>query len=176
MNIQQSPFKLIKILVLIGLFSFISCEDKPIEKIPLEITLKTSQGVELKTRLSVTPQQQTQGLSGVADQDFKDNDAMLFFNLESSLRTFWMPDTYFDLDIFFLNEDFKIIDVDRNVKHFIGREPYENIPRAKPVVARHVLELKASSSISKSMQVGDTIIWLSIPSAQQIESKIRLDR
>jgi len=177
MNIQQSAIILIKNLVLTSLFTLVACnEEKLIKNIPKIITLKTVEGKLLKTHLSVTPQQQTQGLSGVGDHEFQDDEAMLFFNLETKTRSFWMPDTYFNLDIYFLNENFKIIDVDRNVKHHIGRNDYSKIPRTKSVAARHVLELKAQSNISKIMKVGDILSWESEPSAQQIELKIRTDQ
>jgi uncharacterized membrane protein (UPF0127 family) len=177
MNIQQSKFKLINFLTLLALFTAYSClTEKPIEIMPDRIILKTAQGHKLRTRLSVTPQQQSQGLSGISDQEFTSDEAMLFFNLTDDLRTFWMPDTYFNLDIFFLDKELRVIDIDRNVTHFKGREPFEKIPRAKPVVSRHVLELKANSEIAKKMKIGEKLIWSSNPSSQQIESKIRRDQ
>jgi uncharacterized membrane protein (UPF0127 family) len=177
MNIQQTSVNLIKNLTLIVLFTLSSCdEDKILKKMPSEITLKTTSGKILKTKLSVTPQQQTQGLSGIGDHEFKKDQAMLFFNIYTRTRNFWMPDTYFNLDIFFLDENFKVIDVDRNVEHHIGRNGFDSIPRAKAVTSRHVLELRADSDISKEVKIGQIIDWTSKPSAQQIELKIRHDQ
>jgi uncharacterized membrane protein (UPF0127 family) len=177
MNIQQTSVNLIKNIALVALFALCSCnEDKLIKIMPSQITLKTASGKILKTKLSVTPQQQTQGLSGTGDGEFKKDEAMLFFNIYTRMRNFWMPDTYFNLDIFFLDENFKIIDVDRNVKHHIGRNNFEKIPRAKAVKSRHVLELRADSEISKEIKIGQAISWLSKPSSQQIELKIRHDQ
>ena len=52
----------------------------------------------------------------------------------------------------------KIVEVDRNVPHFPHYEPFNSIPRAKTVFARHVLELKAGSPISKKLKIGDVLI------------------
>ncbi|MBL7664917.1 MAG: DUF192 domain-containing protein [Bacteriovoracaceae bacterium] len=123
--------------------------------------------------MAITSAEQTQGLSGVQPADFQDNEAMLFFNLYDDTRYFWMPDTYFDLDLFYLNADLVIIDIDRNLPHYVGRENPDSIPRARPIYCRHVLEMKATSPLAKKMQIGDQLIWKGPYSLEQTTQGIR---
>jgi uncharacterized membrane protein (UPF0127 family) len=154
-------------LIVISLFG---CKDE-LKEIPKSVKL-IHKGKEINTLLAISADEQTTGLSGTPSDKFKEDDAMLFFNLETSMRRFWMPDTYFDLDIFFLDENLKIIDVDRNVPHHPGWSNNPPIPRAKGVIARHILELRADSKVSKSIKIGDVLKMEPI-SPEQIEQGIR---
>lgn len=136
-------------------------------------SMQTAQGEKIKVRLAITPDQQEQGLSGLKPNEFAADESMLFFNTEDSPRVFWMPDTYFDLDIFFLDKDLKILSVERDVPHHVGRENLDKVYRTQTHYCRHVLELKSDSPIAKKIQTGDQLTWLSSPSLLQIESKIR---
>lgn len=127
----------------------------------------------LNTKLAITDQEQTQGLSGIKPEEFGDSDAMLFFNLDETYRNFWMPDTYFNLDIFFLDKELKVLAVERNVKFHPGRDNPELIPRTGKYFCRHVLEMKSSSPISAKILVGEKLNWMSHPSLSQTESSIR---
>ncbi len=134
--------------------------------------LITKDGETIKTTLAITGADQEKGLSGTQSDDWDEDQGMLFFYSQDSELRFWMPDTYFDLDIFFLDKDFKIVDVVRKVPHFVGKTPYSSIPKVRGVWARHVLELKAGSKLSDSIKVGDHLRWQSQLTPQQIESKI----
>ena len=101
-----------------------------------------------------SPQEQTQGLSGVKESDLKDNDAMLFWYEKSGPRRFWMPNTYANLDIFFLTKDMEVIHVERNVQAHPGMEEPPKIAQTPVIFAHHVLELKASSALSKEIKIG----------------------
>jgi uncharacterized membrane protein (UPF0127 family) len=70
-----------------------------------------------------------------------------------------MPDTYFDLDIFFLDKDLKILEVQRNVPHYPGRQNPSKIPRTKKVLSAHVLEMKSDSPLAKELKPGQTLKW-----------------
>ncbi|MDA9189620.1 DUF192 domain-containing protein [bacterium] len=104
---------------------------------------------------------QTRGLSGVKDKDFKEDQAMLFFYSQDSIRSFWMPDTYFNLDIIFLDKDFQILYISKNVKAHPGRSEPPAIAVTKKVYCRHVLEVRADSKITKDLKKGDKLkaIW-----------------
>jgi uncharacterized membrane protein (UPF0127 family) len=115
-------------------------------------------GRMLKVKLAITPTETTKGLSGIQDSDYDPFNGLLFFFKENGPRSFWMPDTYFNLDIIFLDENLKIVDIDRNVPHHPGR--VEPIPRAKTVFSRHVLEIKSSSPLSQDFQVGQKLNWV----------------
>ena len=73
-----------------------------------------------------------------------------------------------DLDIFFLTEDLKVIDVDRDVKHHPGRTEPPPIVRTRSIVSFHILEIKASSPWAKALKPGDKLRWESKPSFDEI--------
>jgi uncharacterized protein len=135
-----------------------------------EVRLLTPQDDLIKTRLAFDPEEMTQGLSGVMPEDFGDDEGLLFFYLSDGTRNFWMPDTYFDLDIFYLNQNLQITEIVRSLPHHPGRSG--NIPRAPSIWSRHVLEMKAGSPIAAELKVGDRLRWMSQLTLRQTESKI----
>ena len=113
-----------------------------------------------------TDADKTKGLSGRASKDFSESQAMLFWYDDVGPRRFWMPDTHFDLDIFFLDKDWVVLDVERNVPHYTGpaSSAYGGvIPTTRTVFAQHVLEMKASSRHSKAIQIGQSLQWKRLP-------------
>lgn len=116
------------------------------------LTLKS--GEKITIYIAQNHQQQTLGLSGIKPDQLKDNEGMLFPEKEMQQRMFWMPETHMNLDIFFLNADFYVLDIHRNLQHFPKREPKENIPRSKTVYSQHVLELKSSSPLAAKIKRG----------------------
>ncbi len=160
--------KLLTLLFLLSLWSCQSESQDPLRK----VILKTPTGNTIQTILVYTPRDMEQGLSGVKSEDFKDDEGMLFFYLDENERHFWMPDTYFDLDIFYLDKELKILDINRKVPHYVGRANAELIPRARAVWGRHVLELKSSSALAAKLQVGDQLKWESKLSLKETEDQI----
>lgn len=162
-----------KLLLSLALFSLLSCQSESHSDSFENTTLLTPSGEKINTRLLYTPKDQEQGLSGVREGEFKDDQGMLFFYLLPEMRYFWMPDTYFDLDLFYLDEDFKITDIIRKLPHYIGRHNPELIPRARGVWSLHVLEMKASSPIAGKLQVGDQLKWNGKKTLQETNDYIR---
>ncbi|MCB9091292.1 MAG: DUF192 domain-containing protein [Halobacteriovoraceae bacterium] len=136
--------------------------------------LQTPSGKKINVYLAITPKQQEQGLSGIRSFEFLENEGMFFFNLDDKSRSFWMPDTYFNLDIFFLDKDLKVVPngAERNAPYHPGRENLNSVFTTQNYVCRHVLELK-SSKLSKEITPGTKLIWISSPDHLQIESEIR---
>lgn len=155
MNILPlSAFKLNRILPIFFLTLVVACKD-PVEKDPKSWGWLVAPEHKILVKLAISMDDQIKGLSGTRDQEWPDDQGMLFVYAEEGQRGFWMPDTYFDLDLIYFDKDFKIIDIDRKVPHFIGRFPQDRIPRARIVWARHVLEMKAKSQLSQKLKVGD---------------------
>ncbi len=109
-------------------------------------------GKMIETYVADTLDKQTQGLSGTAREEIKDFQGMIFTYSAPSQKQFWMPNTYFDLDIFFLDRNFNIVHVDRGVKaHPSTQEP---VPRSSIVYAQNILELAADSPLSQEIKKG----------------------
>ena len=92
-------------------------------------------------------------------EDFDDDQGMLFYYKEDGDRYFWMPDTYFDLDLFYLDKDLVILDIVRKLPHHKGRHNEALIPRARGVWCRHTLEMKSGSKIADKLKIGDRLTW-----------------
>ena len=162
-------------------FSFLppSCEkEAPTPKTSLReleertFSLKTEGGQHIQVSLAIGAKTKAQGLSGIKDSDFSNNQGMLFIFDKEDMRRFWMPNTYFNLDIIFLNKDLTITGLEKNVPHHPGLHP--PIPTTGDHRAKYVLEIKARSPLSESIRMGQKIIWNSTPSLWQIEQDIRL--
>ncbi len=142
-------------------------------KDPLKVVkLASPSGEMIEASIAYTSQDQQKGLQNVKEEDFGDNEGKLFFYLKTSPRTFWMPNTYFNLDIFYLDENLKIIDIVWNLEHYTG-DVNSEIPRAPTIASRHVLEMKNGSPISSKLRIGDHLGWNSPLSLLQTELKIR---
>ncbi|MBK23340.1 MAG: hypothetical protein CME70_04980 [Halobacteriovorax sp.] len=166
--ITQMPRWLIKNLLLLAIFSLIGCRGEA--GIP-HGRLATKDGKLIKVELALTDKTQKQGLSGRKAGSLKANQGMLFVYDNTEPRSFWMPDTYFDLDIFFLNKDLTIVHIERDVPHHPGRKEPPAIARTKAVNCQYVLELDAASPLSKKLLVGQKLKWLGSSSLSKIKLK-----
>jgi len=162
---------MLKLLTLPFLFLLFSCQSESANKLGnhYKITLKTPLGASISTQIALTSDQQQQGLSGIQDKDFSDDQGMLFFYKEESEKYFWMPDTYFDLDIFYLDKNFNILDIVRKLPHYKGRNNPELIPKARGIWARHALEMKSGSDLANSLKIGDKLIWSGEPTPEELQ-------
>ncbi|MDA8793827.1 DUF192 domain-containing protein [Bacteriovoracaceae bacterium] len=130
----------------------------------------------VKTYVALTGKQREQGLSHVKPEQMSNQEALLFIADSDMLQYFWMPSTHFDLDIFYLSKDLIVLDIQRDVPHFPQEGPRNLIPKAKPVFARHVLEMKAGSPLAKKIVYGAKLIWKSESSLEQILLSIRQEK
>jgi len=123
------------------------------------VTILIDNQFPVETILSTTDQQMSLGLSGTEKSHFRKDHAMLFKYKKDGLRNFWMPNTLFDLDIFFIDSDLKVIAVERNVPHHPGFQEPPAIYRTKIYKCRHVLEMRSDSPLAKKLEVGEKIIF-----------------
>ena len=77
------------------------------------------------------------------------NEGMLFIWEDSKIREFWMKNTYFNLDLFFVNKYGVIVEIFKNAKAF---DEKKIISKEK---VKFVLEMKAGDIKAK---VGDNLI------------------
>ncbi|MCY4524146.1 MAG: DUF192 domain-containing protein [Halobacteriovoraceae bacterium] len=152
------------------LFFLLSCQSNII---PKEAKLALPNGKIIDISLAITFEEQKKGLSGVSKEKFNKTQGMFFFYLEDGLRQFWMPDTYFDLDMFFLDKNLRVLKVLRKVPAHPGMETPPPIFRTQPFFCRHVLEMRADSPLAAQIKKGFTLQWMGKLSLSEIESKIR---
>lgn len=162
-----------KFLTLLILALTLSCQSESGND-PLKfVQLQTPSGDIIRTQIAFSMPDQVKGLSGVQDAEYRDDQGMLFFYREEGEKNFWMPDTYFDLDLFYTDEQLKIVDIVRKLPHYIGRNNPELIPRARPVWSRHALEMKSTSPIAQKLKVGDQLKWISNLGLSETEKALK---
>ena len=71
-----------------------------------------------KLFLDIADNEQKRSYGLMNRKDIKPNSGMLFFWKDSQIRNFWMKNTYFNLDLFFLNKQGEIIEIYKNAKAF----------------------------------------------------------
>ena len=152
--IQQRAAKLMLFLLILGFST--ACESDSASHIRKYETkkLEIPSGDEITIYMAKTVQEQKRGLSKIEPSDLKDNEGMLFTGEKLRPRQFWMPEVYFDLDLFFLSKDFYVLDIHRGLKAHKTRIPERDVPRSKTVMSVHVLELKSSSPLAKKIEQG----------------------
>lgn len=163
-----------KFLTLLLLFSLMACQSESQKRNPLkEVQLETPKGELIRTSIMYTDEEQIKGLSGTQDSDYDADQGMLFFYKESGEKNFWMPDTYFDLDLFYLDDQLKILDIVRKLPHYVGRSNPDLIPRARAVWCRHTLEMKSTSPIAQGLKIGDQFKWVSSLTLAETEKQLK---
>lgn len=123
-----------------------------------EIFLLTPDGQEIQAAAAYKPEDQENGLSGVKPETFSYSMGKFFIYFKDASRVFWMPNTYFALDIIYLDKNLVINEIVWALPAYSGNVNSE-IPRAPAVKSRHVLEMKAGSPISGSLRIGDQLKW-----------------
>lgn len=97
-----------------------------------------------------TPTERRQGLSGV--ESLPDREGMLFVFDEEDHHGIWMKDMLFPIDVFWINENLRIVHIEENVLP-------ESFPAIynSPIPARFVLETNAFFADTFQVEVGDQI-------------------
>jgi uncharacterized membrane protein (UPF0127 family) len=135
------------------------------------MTNSYSNTVELK--LALSRNEHTKGLSGLKAAEFKESMGLLFVNPSMGARRFWMPDTYFNLDIIFLDQDLKIVGLEKNVSAHPGLSEPPVIYKTKTYLAQYILETKAGSAFSKKLKINDHLKFTGSTSLSEIALKTR---
>ena len=132
------------VLGVVALFSCASCSSaEP------QVELK---GERFDVELATTPQEQQLGL--MFRDNMADDHGMLFVFPDSAPRRFWMKNTRIPLDIFYFDENLKLVSVAGDTKPCrVAQCP--SYPSAGP--ARYVLELNAGKAAELAAKPGDEL-------------------
>ena len=127
---------------LLGIFLIILPEillaesNRPVFKqIVCSINMNKNNPQELSLYISDNEQKRSYGLMN--REYIRPNQGMLFIWKDSQIRNFWMKNTYFNLDLFFLNNHGEITEIYKNAKAF----DETNIKSKEKV--KYVLEMNA---------------------------------
>ena len=101
---------------------------------------------ELSLDIADNEQKRSYGLMN--REDMRPNSGMLFVWEDSQIRNFWMKNTHFNLDLFFLNNHGEIIEIYKNAKAF----DETNIKSKEKV--KYVLEMNAGE---QNFQIGNKL-------------------
>ena len=86
------------------------------KQIMCSINVNKNNPQELSLDIADNQQKRSYGLMN--REDMKPNSGMLFIWKDSQIRNFWMKNTHFNLDLFFLNKQGEIIEIFKNAKAF----------------------------------------------------------
>jgi hypothetical protein len=136
--------------------------------------MKNHNGDTVTLDLALTQSQHAQGLSGLTSKQFSNSRGMLFVNSGMGPRKFWMPNTFFNLDIIFLDSSLKIVGIEKNVPAHPGSIEPPVIYKTNTYMAHYVLETKASSSFGKKLKIADQLKFIGTTSLSEIGSSIHL--
>ena len=138
---------------LFGIFLIILSEtvwaesNRPVFKqIVCFINVNKNNPQELSLDLADNEQKRSYGLMN--REDMRPNSGMLFIWKDSQIRNFWMKNTHFNLDLFFLNNHGEIIEIYKNAKAF----DETNIKSKEKV--KYVLEMSAGE---QNFQIGNKL-------------------
>ena len=114
--------------------------------IECKITLKNDKSKLLTLDIADNFEKRSQGLMN--RKKLEPNSGMLFIWEDSKIRNFWMKNTYFNLDLFFINDEGTIVEIYKNAKAF----DETNIISKEKV--KFVLEMNAGDIHAK---IGDNL-------------------
>lgn len=126
-----------------------------------KVTAETAQvsigKATFSTKLARTEKELERGLGGV--QELQPKEGMLFVFNSSQEWTIWMKGMRIPIDIVWLDENKKVVHIERNVQP----DAYPYIVYAPPEPAKYVLELKAGSAQRYDITNGSTALFVLPP-------------
>ena len=118
-----------------------------------QTALVTVGGVNLITSLSTTPDAQSKGLA-IRDS-LNENEGMLFIFETPQKYSFWMKDMKFPIDIIWINQDGKIVHIEKNLPPCVFLLPCPSY--APNDDSLYVLEVVSNFTNKFDINVGDSV-------------------
>lgn len=110
-------------------------------------------GVNVLTSLSTTPDSQAKGLA--IKDSLKENEGMLFIFELPQKHSFWMKDMKFPIDIIWINQDGKIVHIEKNLPPCVFLLPCPSY--APNDDSLYVLEVVSNFTNKFDINVGDSV-------------------
>jgi hypothetical protein len=140
-------FKKIVFIVIVVIFVIFLVQQSGEEHTVAKITIGDS---EIEVELADTQEKRNQGLS---EREFlNENGGMFFVFDEVGDHSFWMKDMNFSIDIIWVGEDLKIVDIEENVSP-------ESFPHLffSSMPIKYVLETNVGWAEKNNIQIGDLV-------------------
>jgi uncharacterized protein len=118
-----------------------------------QTALVTVGGVNLITSLSTTPDAQSKGLA-IRDS-LNENEGMLFIFETPQKYSFWMKDMKFPIDIIWINQDGKIVHIEKDLPPCVFLLPCPSY--APKDDSLYVLEVVSNFTNKFNINVGDPV-------------------
>lgn len=106
--------------------------------------------VSLKVEIADTPEERVKGLSGRESLD--ENAGLLFIYDEPGIYGIWMKEMKFPIDAIWLDGNYRVVDIARDVQPDSFPKVFEP---SKP--AKYILEVNASLAERNSIEIGDLL-------------------
>ena len=130
----------------------------------------------VKTHIAKTNRQRMQGLSFFSPSQFSTNQAIYFAYPKVGYRQFWMPNTFFPLNIIFIDQNMQVVAIERDVRASpLASTPKKDIKRTKRYRSKDVIELHHKNSWDKNLKIGDQISWClpgHVPSQKESDTPV----
>ncbi len=127
------------------------------KKWPSKIMLVPS-NQEIEISWAVSDREKEKGLSLLKPERMPKTSGLIFVYQKTKPLRFWMPETLFDLDIIFLDKDFKVIAIE-TLPHYPKRDDLRKIPMTKTYTGQFVLELHAGMAKKFKIVKGSQLKW-----------------
>ncbi len=115
-------------------------------------------GYKITAELAITEEQRQLGL--MFRKGMKEDQGMLFIFEEEDYYSFWMKNTYFPLDMLWLDSNRLIVHIEEDVPP-CPSEPCPSYTPERP--ARYVLELVSGSVRKHGLKIGDRLDFILPP-------------
>jgi uncharacterized protein len=145
---------------ILGIFLIAApCEnqpDIPDPKLGPVVVIKNSKGEEwkIKVELKTTTAEQAKGM--MYRWSIEKDHGMLFLYKDSKIRSFWMKNCRFPLDIIFIGSDKKIAGIVHEA------EPYTDTSRKIDKPSQHVLEVEGGECKAHGVMAGGQVYFFGI--------------
>ncbi|MBS3114946.1 DUF192 domain-containing protein [Candidatus Woesearchaeota archaeon] len=142
-----------KIFIIFSLIFLISCAKNFDEKFS-EIYIDNGNNlIKIKAEIADDNEERLKGL--MFRENLNENKGMLFVFENEEYQTFWMKNTLISLDIIFIDENLKIVDI--RYAQPCKEEPCVLYKSSKP--SKYVLEVNGNFTIINNVKIGDKLIF-----------------
>jgi len=154
-----TPILIFGFVLVIVLLWFFGKSAKPLKGGigPIEYVLFKSSNAKVMVEIADTEAKRTKGL--MFRTHMPENNGMLFIFQTSASHAFWMANTKIPLDIIWINEDLRIVDISKNTPPCTESGTLTSLCKAYTPKdkAKYVLEVNGGYTDKNEIEIGDEV-------------------